>query len=249
MPPFEDHFSKRAHEYARSRPSHPRELFDYLATVTPRRRLAWDCGTGNGQAARELVRHFDQVVGTDASAEQLSHAVPHERIDYRVELAEEASLEAGSVDLVTAAVAVHWFDLERFYATVRRVSAAHGILAVWSYHLPVISSAVDRAVEHYHSDVLGGYWPERFQHVVGRYRTLPFPFEELDPPRFEMRGEWELAQLVGFLESWSAAQRYQEERGHPAPSLITPRLAQAWGEPGTRRPVRWPIFLRVGRVR
>jgi SAM-dependent methyltransferase len=245
---FDDHFSKQAREYARYRPHYPRDLFTYLASMAPRRQLAWDCGTGNGQAARDLVSHFSRVVATDASAEQLTHAIPHERIEYRVERAENVSLEPGSVDLVTVAIAVHWFDLDQFYAAVRRVAAPGGILAVWTYHLPVIEPRIDWALKRYYSEVLAGYWPRQIDYLEHGYRNLPFPFEELAPPPFEMRADWDLGQLLGFLESWSATQRYQKERGQHPVRLIWPELAEAWGEETRRRSIRWPLHLRVGRV-
>lgn len=248
MTNFEDHFSKHAGEYARYRPHYPSALFTYLASAAPGLRLAWDCATGNGQAARELVRHFDRVVATDASSEQTARALPHERIDYRVERAEEPSLKSGSVDLVTVGIAVHWFDLQRFYEAVRRVAVAGGILAVWTYHLPVIELSIDRIVTRYYAEVLAGYWPERIRYLDERYRTLPFPFDELEPPRFEIRADWDLEELAGFLDSWSATRRYQaEHRRHPL-RLIWPQLEGEWGEPGRRRTIRWPLYLRVGRV-
>ena len=249
MSSFGDHFSKQARAYARYRPHYPSELFVYLASIAPSRQLAWDCGTGNGQAARELVKHFQRVIATDASLDQVAQAAAHERIDYRVERAEEASLEIGSVDLVTVAIAVHWFDLESFYQTVRRVAVARGILAVWTYHLPVIEPAIDQVLAHYYTNVLAGYWPERFHYVAERYRTLPFPFAELDPPEMEMQTDWELGDLVGFLESWSATQRYQQERGHHPVSVIWPMLTETWGDPRQRRHIRWPLYLRVGEIR
>lgn len=118
---FRDHFSQLAHDYARYRPQYPADLFEYLASLAPARRLAWDCGAGNGQAALQLAQYFDRVYATDASPEQIDHAYQHEKIEYRVEQAERASLASGSVDLVTVAVAVHWFDLDVFYQEVRRV--------------------------------------------------------------------------------------------------------------------------------
>ena len=245
---FEDHFSKQAREYARFRPQYPSELFVYLASISPGRQLAWDCGTGNGQAARELAKHFNRVIATDASSDQIAQAVPHERIDYRVERAEEVSLETGSVDLVTVAIAVHWFDLDPFYQVVRRVGRPDAILAVWMYHLPVIDPSIDQILEHYYADMLAGYWPERFHFLADRYQTLPFPFEELEPPKFEMQANWELGQLVGFLDSWSATRRYQKERGQHPVRIIWQRLSEAWGEPGRQRTIRWPLYLRVGRV-
>jgi len=249
MTGFEDHFSEQAREYARYRPQYPSELFVYLASISPSRQLAWDCGTGNGQAAQELAKHFNRVIATDASAEQIARAVPHERIDYRVGRAEEVSIEAGSVDLVSVAMAVHWFDLEPFYQVVQRVCRLDGILAVWMYHLPVIDPSIDQILEHYYADVLAGFWPERFHFLAERYRTLPFPFEELNPPEFEMQADWELGHLIGFLDSWSATRRYQAERGQNPINIIWPEISGLWGEPGQPRTIRWPLYLRVGRVR
>jgi len=248
MTSFEDHFSEYAREYARHRPQYPSELFGYLASISPNHQLAWDCGTGNGQAALELVKHFDRVIATDASSDQIAQAVSHERIEYRVERAEEVSLEDLSVDLVTVAIAIHWFDLEAFYQVVRRVVRPEGILAVWMYHLPVIDSSIDQTLNHYYTNVVAGFWPERFHFMEERYQTLPFPFEELNPPEFEMQAKWNLGQLVGFLGSWSATRRYQKERGQNPVRIIWPRLSETWGEPGQRRTIRWPLYLRVGRI-
>jgi SAM-dependent methyltransferase len=248
MTQFEDHFSRQAGDYALYRPSYPAELFDYLASIAPERRVAWDCGTGNGQAALGLARHFSRVIATDASGEQIAHAVPHERIEYRVQRAEDVDLEPETVDLVTVAVAVHWFDLDQFYAVVKRVLVPQGVLAVWTYYYPVIDPAVDHLLDHYYREVLAGYWPARIGYVEQRYQTLPFPFSELDPPATEMQADWNLDQLAGFLSSWSATQRYQAERGDHPLRQIWAELSQAWGGAERVRRIRWPIFLRVGRV-
>lgn len=245
---FEDHFSKRAREYALYRPRYPVELFAYLAAISPGRRMAWDCGTGNGQAAAELISHFDQVVATDASPDQLAQAAPHERIIYRLERAEDASLDTGTVDLVTVALAVHWFDLDQFYRQVRRVVRKGGILAVWTYHLPVMEPRIVQVLTRYYAEILAGYWPDRFLYVAERYRTLPFPFEELAPPEFEMEAEWDLGQMLGYLDTWSATRRFQEERDvHPV-KMVWPALVEAWGDPERKRAIRWPMYIRVGRV-
>ncbi len=143
MKGFGDFFSEQARVYARFRPQYPGELFAYLASAAPGRELAWDCGTGNGQAAQDLARHFRRVIATDASADQIAQAAQHERIEYQVARAEDVSLDDHSVDLITAAMAVHWFDLDSFYAVVRRAAKRDGVLAVWMYHLPVIDPAID----------------------------------------------------------------------------------------------------------
>lgn len=245
---FEDHFSKWAEDYARNRPRYPDELFSYLASISPGRKLAWDCGTGNGQAAIKLVDHFERVIATDASSDQLARAIQHERIEYRIEPAEEVTLSAGSIDLITVAIAVHWFDLDRFYQQVRRVLKPEGILAVWSYHLPVIQPGIDNILNRFYTSVLSGYWPERFHYVDERYQTLPFPFDELLSPPYEMIAEWDMGQMVGFINTWSATRRYQEKNGFHPLKFVWDDLLKAWGDPEHKWTIHWPIYLRVARI-
>jgi SAM-dependent methyltransferase len=248
MTNFEDHFSAQARIYAHHRPSYPCALFDYLASISPSHQLAWDCGTGNGQAAQELAKHFTRVIATDGSAEQIAQAAAHKQIEYRVERAEEVRLEPRSVDLVTVATAVHWFDLEPFYEVVHQALRPGGIIAVWMYHLPVITPSIDPILMHYYKDVLAGYWPEKIRYLEDRYRTLPFPFNEIEPPTFEIQADWRLEQLAGFLDSWSATRSYQKEWGENPINLIWQSLMEAWGRPDLPRAIRWPLYLRVGRV-
>jgi len=244
---FADHFSQLAQNYSRFRPHYPAALFKFLATIAPSRGLAWDCGTGNGQAALQLVKYFDRVVASDASSEQIARAFPHDRIEYRVERAEQVTLASTSVDLVTVAVAVHWFDLDTFYEAVRRVLKPGGVLAVWTYHLPLIESAIDRQLQFYYSEVLGDYWPERFHYVDQKYQTLPFSFEEIETPDFVMRAEWDLNELAGFLSSWSATRKYSEQKGSHPLEQVWPALAAAWGDVNLKREIRWPLYVRVGK--
>ena len=126
---FHDHFSVQSSDYTKFRPHYPRALFEYLAALPAARRRAWDCGTGNGQAACDLAEFVDEVVATDPSQNQISHATPHAKVKYQVAPAEHCPLADQSVDLVTVAQALHWFDLERFYAEVRRVGRAGSVLA------------------------------------------------------------------------------------------------------------------------
>jgi SAM-dependent methyltransferase len=245
---FEDHFSRVAGVYARHRPGYPGELFEYLASVAPARDLAWDCATGSGQAALSLAEHFARVVATDASAEQLAHAFAHPRVEYRREPAEGTDLPDRAVDLVTVAVAAHWFDLERFYAEVRRVSRPGAVLAIWGYFGTVIAPELDRLITRLSLGMLGDSWPAQVHYVRDGYRTLPFPFEELAHPAFENRADWDLDQMAGFIESWSASRLYLERHGRHALEEIWPDFRRAWGRPGERRAIRWPLHLRVGRV-
>jgi len=244
---FEDHFSKQSQTYAQYRPQYPEEIYAYLASLAPGRSLAWDCGTGNGQAAIGLAKYFDKVYATDASAEQISRAYGHPNVEYHVEPAEHTSLADVSVDLVTVAVAIHWFSFDDFYREVKRVLKPKSILAAWTYHLPEIAPAIDPLLNRYYEEILNGFWPERIRYLHEKYKTLPFPFEEILPPAFEMQADWNLSQLAGFLDSWSATQRYKEQKGSHPLEVIWEPLLQAWGNEREPRLIRWPLHFRIGR--
>lgn len=244
---FNDHFAPVAASYADFRPTYPAELFAWLATLVPRRELAWDCAAGSGQASVDLAEYFARVVATDASRAQIDAAVPHPRIDYRVAPAEASGLAAASVDLVTVAQALHWFDLAGFYAEVRRVLRPGGVLAVWTYGvLSVEGAEVDALVQSFYHDTVGPYWPPERVHVENGYRTLPFPFEEIAAPPFAMEARWLLPQLLGYFRSWSATGRFIAANGHDPVAVLEERLAPLWREGETRR-VTWPLAQRVGR--
>jgi SAM-dependent methyltransferase len=246
---FEDHFSGHSRQYAQSRPQYPDNIYAYLASIAPGRELAWDCGTGSGQAALGLAKHFDRVYATDASAEQIAHAYPHEKVSYHAEPAEHVSLDNSSVDLVTIAVAVHWFDFDEFYREVKRVLKPDGVIAAWTYSLTKISPEIDILIQQYYGEILNGYWPERIHYLEERYETLPFPFEEIIPPEFTMEIRWNLLQFADFLDSWSATQRYKAQQGHHPLELMWDRLSAAWGDEKETRLIRWPLHFRIGRNR
>jgi SAM-dependent methyltransferase len=243
---FKDHFSGHAASYAAYRPGYPPRLFEILAALSRERRLAWDSGTGNGQAAVALADHFDCVVATDPSAEQIAHALPHPRVDYRVGRAEDSGLAEGSVDLVTAAQALHWYDFDRFYAEARRVLAPGGVVAVWTYNLARVDPEVDRWTDRLAQEIVGPWWPPERRWVDEEYQTLPFPFDEIEiaPLRYEVR--MDLDRLTSYFRTWSSFQRYQKETGRDPLDEIREGLTAAWGDPAEERTVHWPIFIRAG---
>ena len=245
---FKDHFSTQACQYTRFRPRYPRELFVFLAGLTPTHYRAWDCGTGNGQAAIALAEFFDQVVATDPSAQQIAHAAPHPKVAYLVSAAEHSPLGDGTVELVCVAQALHWFNLERFYAEVRRVGRAGSVLAAWSYGLATITPEVDAVVAYLYEDVLGRYWPPERKVVEQGYATVAFPFEELAVPKLTMAARWSLADLVGYLGTWSSTQRFIAENGRSPLDDLLGELKSAWGADQQLREVRWPLYARVGRI-
>lgn len=245
---FQDYFSKQSKQYAKHRPRYPGEIFDYLASIAPHTNLAWDAGTGNGQVALELANRFKHVIATDASSDQIENAFRHERIDYRIEPAEKTSIAAGTVDLVTVGTAVHWFDLDSFYQEVRRVCKPNAVLAVWVYNLPTIEPQIDELLDKFTNQILKPYWPERLHYLFEQYRTLPFPFTEITPPKFIMETQWSLDHLIGFLSSWSATPIYLKAEGvHPVDRVLRDLQAN-WGDPAQKKLVKWPLHFRIGKM-
>jgi SAM-dependent methyltransferase len=242
---FKDHFSKQAADYAKFRPRYPRELFEYLRNIAPSRQLAWDCGTGNGQAAVGLATAFARVIATDASEKQIANAQPHERVEYRAAPAESSGIASETVDLIMVAQALHWFDLDRFYDEVRRVLKKNSVLAASAYNLLHIEPAIDEVINRYYYEVVGPFWPPE-RKLVENFAELPFPFHELDPPEFEMAAQWNLHHLVGYLGTWSSTQRFIAERDGDPLEQISDELRTGWGDPQRTQKVRWPLTLRVG---
>jgi SAM-dependent methyltransferase len=243
---FKDHFSKQAGDYAKFRPRYPREMFEYLGSVAPSRQLAWDCGTGNGQAAVGLATVFDRVIATDASEKQISNVQPHEGVEYRVAPAENSGIKSGTVDLIMVAQALHWFDLPRFYEEVPRVLKSKGVFAASAYKFFHITPEIDRLVNHrYYDKVVGPFWPPE-RALVEKFEELPFPFSEIQTPPFEMIAQWNLEHLLGYLRSWSATQRFMAAKGADPLEQITDELRTVWGDPQRTRKVKWPLALRIG---
>jgi ubiquinone/menaquinone biosynthesis C-methylase UbiE len=246
--PFHDHFSAVAKRYADFRPLYPATLFDYLATLAPRSSLVWDCACGNGQATLDLAARFDRVVATDASREQIAAATPRSNVEYRVAPAEQSGLPDESVALITVAQALHWFDLERFYAEAKRVLRPTGVLATWAYGVDEVEGdRVNQLVQEYYSATVGPYWPPERKLVEDGYRTIPFPFAEITAPMFRMEARWTLDQLLGYFSTWSATNRYIKATGRNPLEPLSAELSRVWGDATSPRLVTWPLTLRAGR--
>lgn len=247
MTEFKDHFSSLAAAYARYRPRYPAGLFADLAAVAPGRGRAWDCATGNGQAAAGLAAHFAEVVATDASAAQIAAARGPANVRFAVAPAEASGLPTAAVDLVLVAQAAHWFELPAFYAEAARVLRPGGVLALLTYSGVRIDAALDPLLREFHQVTVGPYWPPERAHVEKDYRDLPFPWPEMPFPPQSMTADWTLDELMGYLGTWSATHRYREQRGEDPLPVLRARLLPHWGDPARPRQVRWPLPIRIGR--
>ena len=244
---FKDHFSGHAGAYARYRPDYPADLFSWLATLTPRHEIALDLATGSGQAAIGLAPHFDRVIASDGSVQQLLNAQPHPKVAYLANVAERPALKEHSVDLIVAAQAAHWFDHDRFHPEIRRTLREDGAVAIWTYGLAYVEPQIDAIVRQFYEDTVGPYWPPERRHVESAYRDLPFPWREIQPPSFKLELQWDLDGFIGYVGTWSAVQRYTKARGaDPLPALRA-EIAPLWNLGATTRSVIWPLHVRAGR--
>jgi len=246
---FTDHFSKRAALYAAYRPHYPTALFDFVAGLTPHHRIALDCGTGNGQAAVGLTDYFDRVIAIDASSDQIRNAVRHPKIKLRGARADATGLAEHSVNLVTAAQALHWFDTRLFFDEAKRVLSDDGAIAVWGYGDPVLDAPrLDASVHNFNRGTLEPYWPVERQILLNGFRDIDFPFAEVATPRLELTMRWNLAQLAGYLRTWSATERYVNSHGVDPVDDVEQSLEAEWGDPQAPREIRWPLYIRAGRL-
>lgn len=247
-PPTRNWFDQGGQDYARFRPEYPPALAAFLASIAPDHRLAVDVGCGNGQFTQLLAPCFERVAGLDPSADQIANAVPHARIDYRCAPAERLPLPDHSAGLVTAAQAAHWFDLPAFYDEVRRIAVPGAILALISYGVMRFEADLDARFQQFYADDIGPYWPDERKLVDSGYKTIDFPFDELAAPAMEIRVDWDLPAFLGYLTTWSAVRSAKEAGREDLVTAFADDMGKAWGDPGRKRPISWPISMRIGKL-
>jgi SAM-dependent methyltransferase len=169
-------------------------------------------------------------------------------VTYHVARAEASDLNDRSVDLVTAAQAVHWFDRPRFWTEARRVLRPRGVVAVWTYRLFSIAAELDAVVRRFYQDVVGPFWPPERKLTEEGFRTIEFPFAEFPVPEFTIEQRLTLDAAAGYIRTWSATRGFVERHGRDPVDDLIAELAPVWGDPGTSQLARWPVAVRAGRI-
>lgn len=239
-------FGARTDAYASFRPHYPDDLFTWLAAQCPERQRALDIACGNGQASRPLLGLFEQVLACDASVEQLLANPDSQGLAMFVAEAQAQPLADHSLDLIVVAQALHWFATPAFFAEVTRLLKPDGVFCAWCYSLMRIDSELDALIDNFYAQTLNGYWPQGRASVDAGYCDINHPLTPLSLPPFAIEVRWPLEQLLGYLRTWSAVQRYEQQNGMDPLLQLEPSLRHAWGDAKQPRFVRWPLHFLAG---
>ena len=243
---MKDNFSKQADIYAKYRPHYPQELFDVILQQIERNKNVWDCATGNGQSAKVLATYFENVFASDISQKQIDNAGQAENIYYSVQPAEQTNFAGDTFDLITVSQALHWFATEAFYKEVKRVSKPPAVFAAWAYSLLYISPEIDGLIRSFYTNVIGPYWDTERKYVDEEYKTIPFPFKEITAPKFDMEYYWTIEEVEGYLNTWSALQKFIAANNYnPVPDVIK-RIIPYWKN--ERMKISFPLHIRMGLI-
>jgi ubiquinone/menaquinone biosynthesis C-methylase UbiE len=243
-----DLFSEQASVYAKYRPTYPQALFDYILRFVQEKKTAWDCGTGNGQAASALANYFEKVEATDISESQLKNGVQKENIHYQIAPAENTPFADNSFDLITVATAYHWLNWKAFHAEATRVGKPNAVIAVWAYNIVQCEDeAINQLIQHFYYDVIYTYWDKERRYVEQSYQTVEFDFAPLPSKDFFIERQWNKEELLGYISSWSSVQNYQNKNGTSPISIIEKDLKEVWTADESKS-FRFPLFLKIGRI-
>jgi len=246
---FKDHFSKSSADYATYRPSYPLDLVTKLADLCTAHERVLDCGCGTGQLSVLLADRFIEVIATDASAAQIAKAKQKDNVTYKTALAEQSGLAAASVDLITVAQAAHWLDLDKFYKEVARVARPNAVLALITYGVLQVEGTADSLVQSFYYQTIAPYWPAERRHVEDGYQSLPFPFTEITVPAITMQEYWNLDELMGYFNTWSAVKEAKKAMGFNPVDQLRIALLPEWGNPESKKKIVWPLSIRAGKVK
>jgi len=245
---IKDLFSKQSDLYAKYRPTYPKELFDYVVSFVQSKDVAWDCATGNGQAASVLSGHFNKIIATDISAAQINKAVKKDNIEYFIYPAESTPFADNSFDLVTVAQAYHWIKWDQFKKEVVRVCKPNAVIAIWTYYNHTTGDyRIDAIVRDFNKHVTQPYWDHERKYVEEKYETVEFDYELLSVKDFESILHWKRDDLLGYVGSWSAIQKFIKTNGYSPLPQLEDELKNIWPDDEIKK-VSFPIYLKLGRV-
>ncbi|GBN73488.1 hypothetical protein AVEN_111294-1 [Araneus ventricosus] len=142
--------------------------------------------------------------------------------------AEKLPFEEGSVQLLSAATALHWFDLDTFLPEARRVLCVNGVMAVYGYlnmkpllNDPTKAAEVDELFIKYNKVLEPHHVVSRVSLLHNRYKDVEFPFEEVNRyPDVRCTFEGKLPDIVNYVSTWSGYQNFKKVDSKGAEELL-----------------------------
>ena len=228
--------------YAQHRPDYPAELFRELAQSCQATHLAWEAGCGSGQATRSLSFHFDKVVATDASSDQILKATPLKGVSYLTSSASVSPLAENSADLVFTAQALHWFDRQAFVDEAVRVLKPQGTFAYLHYATMLEDSAIAAITNQELSLIFKSYGPAEWKNTY-ETRDFSLPFQAFEFREYQMEANWNLLQLSNYLHTRVDIAACAEATGEDPAVPLMQKLVKHWSDPDSTVAFRWPVTV------
>jgi len=118
-------FTGKAQAYAAARPSYPDEAIDYIRSLVPTDAVFADIGAGTGKFTECIAKHGYKIFAIepnfDMRAELEKTLAPYPNVEILIGTAEATTLPDHSVDVITCAQALGWFELSAFRTECRRI--------------------------------------------------------------------------------------------------------------------------------
>jgi len=256
---YED--ASHASLYAKFRPTYPPKVRELISEFIRKNGGGFqkmiDVACGSGQGTFHMIDLFDQVCGIDISQEQVHQAQEKSKqlncqnVEFCVGAAERLPFADESIDLVTCAEALHWFDESSFYPEADRVLKHKGCLAAYGYgHVELIRENAQALIRHFLNDTLKGCWADRIKHIDNCYADLKLPYVESERYDFYSEEQRSLPDLIGYLRSSAAYCKYSKL--HPGTVALNELEQQLHKEFGCDKPkeqtivhIQFPIFVLI----
>lgn len=204
----------------------------------------------------QLSPYFRQVIGTDPSEAQILEAKKAlqnssiTNVVYEISPAETSPCENESVSLISVAQAIHWFDHPRFFQEAFRILKPGGAFVAWGYGHHSVNGC-EEILERFYREVVGPYWPPERESIENRYKDIECPpwirQNEIAPPDIRMEANWSRDQLLGYISTWSAIEKFRKAKKADPVRLLEISLEECWSDATEVRPIRWPIFFIAAR--
>jgi len=106
---------------------------------------------------------------------------------------------------------------------------------------------VEPVVHDFYKNIAGPYWDDERKYVDKKYTTVDFDFELLPVKEFKTVLLWQRENLLGYISTWSAVQKYIKANGRSPLPIIEAEIKKLWPEDEIKEVV-FPVYLKLGRV-